>query len=75
MNEFTLTEREARLYSMGGFFIAVNQEVNLEDVCSLRGNGGIVRVHGDHRPQDCISVFVTDAPPVGCVAGWVSEED
>lgn len=63
--------------SLGPFgFIAVDTgRVNLDDlISSARRPGGIVRCDG--RPDDCITFFVSqDAATLGCVAGWISDED
>lgn len=67
------TEQELRLFDMGGTFIAVDiDNVNLEDLMSCRP-GGIVRCHGN--PAEVISVFAFENTALGCVAGWISDEE
>jgi hypothetical protein len=77
MSDYTMPEGDRRLLELGGGFIAIDQDrVNLDDLLRLGeaaryGAPGIVRCDGD--PRQCITVF-HGAPPLGVVAGWVSEE-
>lgn len=73
-HEFSFSDKEARLLQMGGSFIAVDQNVNIEDLVRAGyGAGKIVRCRTN--PHDCIRVVQVDDGPVGCVAGWISEEE
>lgn len=57
---------------MSGGFIAIwDGYVNLADLLNSRP-GGIVRCR--QKPADCISIVHPDMSAVGCVAGWISEE-
>ena len=63
------------LRSVGPFgFIAVDQScVNMNDLCAPDRPGKIVRCYGN--PAECIQVFASqDAETLGCVAGWISDE-
>lgn len=68
-------DHESRLYEMDAFgLICVNKgTVNLEDLFHAVP-GAIIRVDGN--PNDSIK-FISpfDAPALGCIAGWISEED
>lgn len=74
MNDTTaFSDHEMRLIEMGGSFIAIDERnVRLADLTDVRP-GQIVRCWAN--PSDCIRVFYTDEAPVGCVAGWISDED
>ena len=68
-------ENERRLYEMDCFgFIAVRVGwVNIDDLLGAVP-GAIIRIQG--RPQDCIKFYPPmDAPALGCIAGWVSDEE
>jgi hypothetical protein len=68
------SDHEMRLMDMGGSFIAVQDGmVNLEDLCGNTRPNRIVRCHGN--PRDVIQVVQVEYGPVGCVAGWISEDD
>lgn len=68
------TDKEMRLFTMGGSFIAVQAGmVNLDDLLNARRPGAIVRCY--EKPSEVILVVQLDGGPVGCVAGWVSEDE
>jgi hypothetical protein len=70
------SDNELRLLEMGGSFIAIDRDgVNIDDLlrAGRRDGGGIVRCYGN--PNDVIRVVQIDSGPVGCVAGWISEDD
>lgn len=72
MHEYSMPEVDRRLFELGGGFIAVwSDYVNLDDMCNRRP-GSIVRC--DRNPEECIRVFHGN-PPLGVVAGWISEDD
>jgi hypothetical protein len=72
MQALNFNDQEARLFEMGGGFIAVRDGyVHQGDLANLKP-GGIVRCRA--KPDDCIKVFYGAHEPIGCVAGWVSEE-
>jgi hypothetical protein len=67
------SERETRLFNRGGTFFAIEHgRVHLDDLLNVR-DGGIVRCHGN--PHDVLRVVQIDTGPVGCVAGWISEDE
>jgi hypothetical protein len=69
-------EKLAEWYAMGPFgMLAVNTKtVNLDDLLfSMETPGCIVRVTGS--PQDAIKLFPADTDPLGCIAGWISEDE
>lgn len=71
--DFVFSEHEMRLFEMGGSVIAIDEsKVLLADLLDLKP-GRIVRCRAN--PSDCIRVFYTGDAPVGCVAGWISDED
>ena len=70
------TEKLGELYAMGpfGLFAVDTNRVNLDDlIFSYDRPGAIVRVMGS--PQDCIKLFPADYEPLGCIAGWISEDE
>lgn len=74
MNVYQITDKEARLWEMGGVFFAVDiDRVNLDDLVAPYQVGKIVRCEGD--PAAAIRVFAPEAPQLGCVAGWISEDE
>lgn len=72
--EWSADERMCRLLDMGQqWFLAIDAaSVNLDDVTSIRP-GGIVRCRTP--PGDAVRIFHIDAPELGCVAGWISDEE
>lgn len=74
MNDTTaFSDHEMRLIEMGGSFIAIDERnVEIRDLQQMRP-GQIVRCRAN--VNDCIRVFCMDDAPVGCVAGWISDED
>jgi hypothetical protein len=65
--------KEIRLLEMRGAFIAFREgSVNIDDLLSMEP-GSLVRCK--ENPRDCLAVYVTDEPTLGCVAGWISEDD
>lgn len=73
MMDATFTDKEVRLFQMGGSFFAVEEgRVNILDMLDLRA-GGIVRCRGN--PHEVLRVVQVEDGPVGCVAGWISEDD
>lgn len=71
---FPVSPKMDDLYAMGAFgFMAVDLDrVNLDDLMNAEP-GAIVRVRGN--PADCIKFYSGDSDAVGCVAGWISEDD
>lgn len=73
MTTWVATDKEQRLFLMGGMFIAIDQRVvNLRDLLEMRP-GSVVRCEGS--PADAIMVVPMDNDAIGCVAGWISEDD
>jgi hypothetical protein len=71
--EFSFSDKEARLLAMGGSFIAVDSvNVNIQDLVKAGRTGAIVRCRTN--PHNCIRVVQLDDGPIGCVAGWISED-
>lgn len=69
----TIDDKHMRLMAMSMGFIAIwDGMVNLDDLMYMRP-GGIVRCRD--KPADCISIFHPDLSSVGCVAGWISDEE
>lgn len=67
-----ITDQQARLMEMSGGFIAIwDGYVNMADLEKLRP-GGFVRCR--KSPSECISTVHPDLSSVGCVAGWISDE-
>lgn len=70
----TIAQKQADLYEMHPFgFLAVDANlVNLDDLLSARP-GAIVRCFG--QPSELIAWFPPAESYVGCIAGWISEDD
>jgi len=71
-------DHEKRLFAMGAFgIIAIDAyRVNIDDLLEAwHRPGGIVRCEGD--PRECITHIhpLGENEPLGCVAGWISEEE
>lgn len=75
MKHYSLNEHEYRLREMGGlgFIVVDTDRVNLDDVCNSDRPGAIVRVWGD--VTTAIRFIGGDDTKIGCVAGWISEEE
>lgn len=72
----TANDKLGELYAMGPFgAIAIDQTtVNIDDLLNAYHiPGGIVRVYGS--PHESIMLLPSDLDPIGCICGWISEDE
>jgi hypothetical protein len=68
-----MTDNYDRLVAMAGGIWFISDRVNLNDLCNAVRPGSIVRCDG--IPSECVTYIPGDEPALGCVAGWISEDD
>ena len=73
--KLTTSDKEARLFRMGFMpMLAIDEaNVNIDDLMQYIP-GGVIRCY--INPADCITILqIADDSSLGCVAGWISEEE